>query len=106
MFVSCIGKNRDTKNFIFWSGNCSTQNKNWYLYTALLNEVNSDSEGGYASSATLKYFEPGHTFMSADNFHQVAQLMHQKKNVEDFQGFVDVVSSCGQSLGMKCNNFF
>ena len=44
--------------------------------------------------------------MSANNFHQVEQLMHQKKNVEDFQGFVDVVSSCGQSLGMKCNNFF
>ena len=44
--------------------------------------------------------------MSANNFHQVEQLMHQKKNVEDFQGFVDVVSSCGQSLGMKCKNFF
>ena len=105
MFVSCIGKNRDTKNFIFWSGNCSAQNKNWYLYTALLNEVNS--EGGYASSVTLKYFEPGHTFMSADNFHhQVEQRMRQKKNVEDFQDFVDVVSSCRQSLVMKCNNFF
>ena len=45
--------------------------------------------------------------MSADNFcHQVEQRLHQKKNVEDFQDFVDVVSSCGQSLVMKFNDFF
>ena len=46
--------------------------------------------------------------MSADNFHhQVEQRMRQRKNVEDFQiFFVDVVSSCGQSLVMKCNDFF
>ena len=45
--------------------------------------------------------------MSADNFcHQVEQRLHQKKNVEDFQDFVDVTSSCGQSLVMKFNDFF
>ena len=57
---SFIRKSRDTKGFIFWLDDCSAQNKNWYLYTALLNEV--DSEEGYASLVTLKYFEPGHTF--------------------------------------------
>ena len=104
-FVSFIKKNRDTKYFIFWLDNCSAQNKNLYLYTALLNEVNS--EGGYAPSVTLKYFEPDHTFMSADNFHHyVEQRMREKKNVEDFQDFVDVVSSCGQSLVMKYYHFF
>ena len=104
-FISFIRKNWDTKDFIFWLGNCSAQNKNWYLYTALLNQVNP--KGGYASSVILKYFEPGHTFMSVDNFHhQVEQRMRQKKNVEDFQDIADVVSSCGQSLVMKCNYFF
>ena len=104
-FVSFIRKNRDTKDFIFWLNNCSAQNKNWYLYTALLNGVNL--EGGYASSATLKYFEPDHTFMPADNFHhQVEQRTCQKKKVEDFQDFLDAVSSCGHSLVMKCNDFF
>ena len=104
-FVSFIRKNRNTKDFIFWLDNCSAQNKNWHLYTALVNEVNS--EGGYESSVTLKYFEPGHTFMSADNFyHQVEQRMRQKKNVQDFQDFADVVSSCGQALLMKWNDFF
>ena len=83
-FVSFIGKNRDTKDFIFWLDNCSAQNDNWYLYTALLNEVNS--EGGYVSSVTLKYFEPGHTFMSADNFHnQVEQRTRQKKTLKIFR---------------------
>ena len=85
--------------------NCSAQNKNWYLYTALLNEVNA--EGECTSSVTLKYFEPGHTFMSTDDFHhQMEQRMREKKNVEYFQDFVDVVSSCDQSLVMKCNDFF
>ena len=32
--------------------------------------------------------------------------MRQKKNVKDFQDFVDAVSSCGQSLVMKCNDLF
>ena len=31
--------------------------------------------------------------------------MHASK-VEDFQDFVDVVNSCGQSLMMKCSDFF
>ena len=44
--------------------------------------------------------------MSAEKFHhQMEQRMRQKKNVEHFHDFVDVVSSCGQSLVMKCNNF-
>ena len=34
------------------------------------------------------------------------QRIRQKKNFEDSQDFVDVVSSCGQSVVMKCNNFF
>ena len=41
-FVIFIRKNRDTKDFIFWLDNCPAQNENWYLYTALLNEVNSE----------------------------------------------------------------
>ena len=46
---------------------------------------------------TLKYFEPGHTFMSADSFHhQVEQKMQKKKRLEDFQDFVDIVDTCGQ----------
>ena len=66
-FVSFIRKNRDTEYFVVWLDNCSAQNKNLYLYTALHNEVNS--EGGYAPSVTLKYFAHDHTFLSTDDFH-------------------------------------
>ena len=44
--------------------------------------------------------------MSANKFYVRLERMRQKKNVEDFQDFVDVVSSCGQSLVVRCNNFF
>ena len=83
MFVSFIRKNWDTKDFIFWLDNCSAQNKNSYLYTAVLNGVNSEGES--ALSVTLKYFEPDHIFFSADNFQQQVEIrMRQKKNFQDF----------------------
>ena len=56
-------------NFVFWADNFSGQNKNWFLYTVLVNEVNRTN--GTTNELTIKYFEPGHTFMSADNFHNV-----------------------------------
>ena len=81
------------------------QNKNWYLCTAFANEVNSENSSSKAIS--LKYFEPSHTFMSADSFHQlVKQRMFQSKTVEDFQDFVRNVDSCGKSLLMNFNVFF
>ena len=56
-------------NFVFWADNFSGQNKNCFLYTVLVNEVNRTN--GTTNELTIKYFEPGHTFMSADNFHNV-----------------------------------
>ena len=56
-------------NFVFWADNFSGQNKNWFLYTVLVNEVNRTN--GTTNELTIKYFEPGHTFMSADDFHNV-----------------------------------
>ena len=38
--IRFIRSNRDVKHFVFWVDNCSGQNKNWYLFTALANEVN------------------------------------------------------------------
>ena len=79
-YTAFIKSNRDVKDFVFWVDNCSGQNKNWFLFTALANEVNVPSTS--VQSITLKYFEPGHTFMSADSFHhKVEQAMKQKKRV-------------------------
>ena len=88
-------ENRDIIYIIFWLDNCSGQNKNWYLYTTLFNEVISPNSS--TKAITLKYFEPGHLFMSADSFHhQVEQRRRQRKTVEDFHYFVKIVDSCGK----------
>ena len=78
-YIRFIRSNRDVKHFIFWVNNCSRQNKNWYLFTALANEVNIKDAS--LQTITLKYFEPGHTFTSADSFHhKVEQCVRQKKD--------------------------
>ena len=104
-YIRFMRSNGDVKHFIFWVDNCSGQNKNWYLFTALANEVNTKDAS--VQTITLKYFEPGHTFMSPDSFHhKVEQCMRQKKRVEDFQDFVGIIQKCGKSLVMRFSDFF
>ena len=103
-YISFIRSNRDINDFVFWVDNCSGQNKNWYLFAALANEVNINEKN--AKTIILKYFEPGYTFMSADSFHHKVELaMRQKKRVEDFQDFVDIVNNCGRALVMGFDDF-
>lgn len=83
-------QNRDAKFIVLWLDNCAAQNKNWTLFSYLVNVINSDDIA--AQSITLRYFEPGHTFMSADSFHhQVEMSLQRKKKVYDFSDFVDCV---------------
>ena len=71
----------------------------------MVNEVNAKHGG--SATIILKYFEPGHTFMSADSFHhQVEQGMRKLKKVEDFEDFVGIVNKCGQAVVMKYDDFF
>ena len=65
--INFIRENFHIIHFIFWLDNCSGQTKNWYLHTTLVHEVNSENNS--TKTITLKYFEHGHTFMSADSFH-------------------------------------
>ena len=103
-FIAFIRHYRDCKRFIFWADNCSGQNKNWFLYTALVNEVNRLN--GTIEEIIIRYFEPGHTFMSADSFHHlVERAMKRKKRVEDFKDFVDLVDAAGKSLVMDLEDF-
>lgn len=76
-FIAFIRNMRDREKFIFWD-NFSGQNKNWFLYTALVNQANRPT--GAAKEIEIHYFEPGQTFMSADSFrHKVEQAMRKKK---------------------------
>ena len=58
-------------------------------------------------SITLKYFEKGHTFMSADSFHhQVEDKIRRKKYPLDFNDYVDSIDSAGKALLLKPEDFF
>ena len=57
--------------------NCGSQNKNWTLYPALAAMVNNSCTG--LETITLKYFDAGHTYMSAD-FHKWEKQLSEGKN--------------------------
>lgn len=82
--------NRDVKRITIWLDNCSSQNKNWGLFCFFIHLVNCEDVS--AECIDLKYFEPGHTYMSADAFHHQVELSLKKKaKVYDFQDFVECI---------------
>ncbi|KAJ8682312.1 hypothetical protein QAD02_018104 [Eretmocerus hayati] len=77
---------RDVKTIIIWLDNCTAQNKNWTFISSLVELINSDVVE--TDLIELNYFEPGHTFMSADSFHHQVELsMKKMKNAYDFHDF-------------------
>ena len=38
-YVKVIQSNRDKRKFIFWADNCSAQNNNWFLFTAIVTNI-------------------------------------------------------------------
>lgn len=64
-----------------------------------------------AEEIVIKYFEPGHSFMSADSFHHQVELsMKRKKNVYDYKDFHDSVQAANSGnvnvINLEINNFF
>ncbi|KAG5889200.1 hypothetical protein JTB14_000625 [Gonioctena quinquepunctata] len=92
---------RDMKNIVLWVDNCSAQNKNWTFFSFLIYIINSDQIN--ADKIIVKYFEAGHTFMSADSFHHRVELaMKRMKNkIYDFDDFCEAVSSAGKNVNTK-----
>ena len=88
-----------------WVDNCSTQNKNWTLFTTLCQLVNDSTNK--CEMITLKYFEPGHTFMAADAFHKrVEDEMRKMKNVFDFEDFKNCIAAQGIAIEMLADDFY
>lgn len=100
---------RDAENITIWVDNCAAQNKNWAFFSFLVEIVNSNIIS--AKTITLKYFEPGHSFMSADSFHhQVERSLKKKGKVYDFSDFVHSVqvTNSGKNVVkiMEISDFF
>lgn len=106
-FYAFFLANRDYKKNVIWLDNCASQN--WTLISFLIYIMNSDEIA--LEKLKLKYFEPGHTFMSADSFHhQVEMSLKKKKKVYDFEDFKETVQSCNSGkvniLEQGKQNFF
>lgn len=89
---------RDVKHAIIWADNCTAQNKNWALLTALVTMVNSSESE--LDEVNLKFFEPGHTFMSADSVHHGVERAIKRcpgGKLFDFDDFVSAVSQAGNN---------
>ncbi|XP_030757813.1 uncharacterized protein LOC115883597 [Sitophilus oryzae] len=80
-----------TKHVIFWADNCTSQNKNWVLFTSCVTFVN---EPWGPETITFKYFEPGHSFMKADSVHgQIGKKWKKAAEILDFEDLENLIRS-------------
>ena len=78
-----INKVRDTKQVTLWCDNCTSQNKNWTMFSFLVFAVNSNLIA--AETIEFKYLVSGHTFMPADSVHhQIEQGLKKHGDVCDW----------------------
>ncbi|XP_050516561.1 uncharacterized protein LOC126891429 [Diabrotica virgifera virgifera] len=107
-FYAFFLKNRDKESITIWLDNCSAQNKNWCLFSFFIYIVNATEVN--LKQLTIKYFERGHTFMSADHFHhQVEKSLKRAKTVWDFNDYVQcVLNSTKQTdvAALEIRNFY
>lgn len=95
------------KKLILWLDNCSAQNKHWNLFqhvVLLLNNLDIALE-----EVELKYFEPGHTFMSADSFHAAVEASMRQERIITFEDFKTAVAKATKNakiMDMETSDFF
>ena len=92
---------------VIWADNCSAQNKNWTLIFTLAGMMaEMDPESTVLYIITIKHFEAGHTFMSADSFHALTEeAFKNARNIFDFPHYVDCINSVGRALLMRQGDF-
>lgn len=105
VFAKYIQSQRDRLKITFWVDNCSAQNKNWAFFSFLVFVVNSSLIE--ASEIEVNYFEPGHTFMSADSFHHsVEKSLKTMKKVYDFKDYkLAIENTKAKTIEMSTEDF-
>jgi len=94
-YVKCL-VNCGSNKVVFWADNCSAQNKNWTLFTALTCCVNA--EWG-PSEICIKFLERGHTFMKADSVHGlIGMKMKKTAEILTFDDFVELCNKAGKKI--------
>ena len=98
-------KNSDCKNITIWCDNCTGQNKNWTLYSSIVQSLSMPQIP--KETITLKYFEKEHTFMAVDSFHlQVEEGISKSHHLHDFNDYVQAVNLCGAATGTLHEDFY
>ena len=104
-FRAFLIENKNCAEIKIWLDNCSGQNKNWSLYALLVQMVNSQEISG--KKIILSYFEPGHTYMSADSFHaSVEKSLKKFQNIEDWNDFRNGISLARKNVIVKDMQYF
>ena len=83
--------NWNKKHITIFADNCVGQNKYWTLLSMLMKAVHSAQLA--LQILTLKFFEPGHTSMSADSVHRGINRQLGKRSVFDFEDHVRAVEA-------------
>ena len=96
-FACFIFEHSDTfTDFVYWTDNCIAQNKNWVLFSALLQLVNMPMS---PSSITIRFLEKGHTFMRADSVHGlIGQRIARLGEIHTFEDFKNAVSQSKSNI--------
>ena len=92
VFFNFILLHRDSSEVVIWTDNCCAQNKNFTLFRMMISAINSDMVS--TDTITLKFLEPGHTFMSADSLHHLfEERIRKRSNIFDFDDLMSVFMS-------------
>ena len=104
-YIKCIIKDA-SPNLLFWVDNCGGQNKNWTLFTALVQCVNAVWG---PQQVVIKYLQKGHTYMKADSIHgSIGKKMKQAENIFTFADFVELCQKSSRTITpilMECMDF-
>ncbi|KAJ8728269.1 hypothetical protein PYW08_016654 [Mythimna loreyi] len=88
---------RDVKKITLWCDNCTGQNKNWFLFTALVMIVNSECIN--IDTITLRFLTKGHTHMSADGVHgNIEKEMRRRDGVYDYEDYKSIIANCRKNI--------
>lgn len=102
--IKYLETQRDAEQVTIWMDNCTAQNKNWTLFTGLVQAVNR--EDSVLKKVTLKYLQKGHTSMSADTVHQVCNKgLKRKKTVADMEDYVGAIEASSRVVQMQPSDF-
>ena len=96
-YLHFVRANRNKEEITIYADNCTSQNKNWTLFSAMARIVNDPNH--QVKKIAIKYLEPGHTYMAADSVHgNIAMKLNTKSSIFDFQDFQDEIKSSRKGI--------